>query len=48
MSNLINNLKLWLCQDCGYDFQAVEPFKSATGEAVCLACCAESYDKVGA
>jgi hypothetical protein len=49
MSNLINNLKLWLCTDCDFEFQSVEPFRSATGEQVCLACCSESYDvKVGA
>jgi hypothetical protein len=45
--NLVKNLKLWLCEDCGFDFQAVEPFRAATGENVCLECCSDSF-KVGA
>jgi len=44
MSNLISDLKLWLCQDCDFEFQSVEPYRSATGASVCLACCSESFE----
>jgi hypothetical protein len=47
MSNLIENLKIWLCEDCGYEFQSTEPFRSATGARVCLECCSDSF-QVGA
>lgn len=38
MTNLVKNLKMWICEICKDNFQAVEPYRAATGERVCKSC----------
>lgn len=50
MSKLVKNLKVFVCDICEEDFQAIEPYRSVDGERVCKSCQWESIyelDKAG-
>ena len=43
MSNIMANVKVWVCDDCGIDFQAQCPYISVERHEVCLRCMDLSY-----